>query len=89
MCGHKYIVSKYHMHNVFQVNYMINAFGGVNIGEVVRLCLRNSMTDELMTHYNRTGRDGKRKLPNVLYLAIESEYFHGPNKTSNSVYSSI
>ena len=58
---------------MFQVNYLVVSHGGVNIGDVVRSVLKETMSDQLMTKYNRTGRDLKRPLPPAFLKSILSE----------------
>ena len=56
-----------------QVNYCIQTYGSQDIGGVVRLILIATMSDTLMTRYNRTGRDGKQKLSPDFVRAIQSK----------------
>ena len=59
----------------FQVNYCTKFIGNSDIGDTVRQILKRTMTNTLMQMYNRTGRNEKRKLPDVFVNSIKSAFF--------------
>ena len=61
--------------SLLQVNYLIANHGSVNIGEVVRASMRCIVVDDALWRFNRTGRDGKKELPPILYKCILSKLF--------------
>ena len=70
------------------MGYLIANHGSVNIGDVGRASMRCILKDEVLLHFNRTGRDGKQELPklsfDVFYVRL---FFRNSKKECKTLFS--